>query len=255
MTIDLSPVVGATLSLCAVALTTFGTWAIARLARKLGIQANNAAVVAFDDALARSVHAGASALQQTIAAKGYDHPETKNAILAFAAPYAIDKFAPALKGIGLDPADPFTTGNYLREELDRIFPTAMTAIAASPVTPPSPPGTTAADLNRGELARITGAVVAIFAALSLGLSACAPGAMPPADPAVVAKINYVCAYSGAFKFADQWAASVVPVPGVSLGVNLLNAGVDQVCLHPDSVAQGEATVKQLIADFKAAGKM
>lgn len=156
MTIDLSPVFGAVLSLCAIALTTFGTWAIGRLATKLGIQANNEAVQAFDDALTKAVHAGAMGAQDLIAANGYDHPAVKNTILAIAAPYAISKFAPALKGIGLDPTDPIKTTNYLKAELDRIFPTAMVPIAASPVTPPapSPPGTTAADLNRAELARL-----------------------------------------------------------------------------------------------------
>jgi len=75
------------------------------------------------------------------------------------------------------------------------------------------------------------------------------------DPAIVAKINYVCAYSGLFKFADTTAASVVPVPGVAMAASLVNSGVDQVCLHPDTVATDVAVVQSLIAQFKAAGKM
>lgn len=99
------------------------------------------------------------------------------------------------------------------------------------------------------------------AALSLLLlSGCAggPGVAlqpQPADPAIVAKINYVCAYSGLFKFADSLAASVIPVPGLSLGVNLLNQGVDKICLNPTAIAATEATVVNLIAQFRAAGKM
>ena len=98
-------------------------------------------------------------------------------------------------------------------------------------------------------------------AAPLMLSACngavPPGAVStaPADPAVVAKINYVCAYSGLFKFADTAASSVIPVPGVALATSLINEGVDNACLHPESVASDIAVVENLISQFKAAGKM
>jgi hypothetical protein len=104
----------------------------------------------------------------------------------------------------------------------------------------------------------TRALRAALCAAPFLLSACAaiaPVQPQPADPAVVAKINYVCAYSGLFKFADQVASSVVPVPGLSLGVNLLNGEVDKICAHPEQVAATEATVVDLINRFKAAGKM
>jgi hypothetical protein len=105
------------------------------------------------------VQAGASAAHGLIAARGYDHVEVKSVILAAAAPYAIAKFAPALKGIGLDPDNPRDTSAYLAKELDRIFPTAMTAFAQSPVTPPAPlpvfpaGSMTTAELNAAEAAR------------------------------------------------------------------------------------------------------
>lgn len=158
MTVDLSPVIGAVISLCALAITTLGGWALARLAQKLGVQANNAAVAAFDDAINKSVQAGAAELQHLIEAKGWSHPETKNAIVAWAAPYAIDKFKDALKGVGLDPGNRALTEDTIRAALNRAFPTAIAPVAASPVTPPlpSPPGTTAADLNAAELARHQG---------------------------------------------------------------------------------------------------
>lgn len=163
MTIDLSPLVGAALSLCAIAITTVGSWALARMARRLGIDANSAAMADFDDGLKRAVHAAAGQAQDLIAAKGYDHVETKNAIVELAAPYMIAKFAPALRSVGLDPADPGgATTAYLTAELNRVLPTAIAPIAASPAMPlgpplsPSPPGTTA-DLNRAELARLQGA--------------------------------------------------------------------------------------------------
>lgn len=73
--------------------------------------------------------------------------------------------------------------------------------------------------------------------------------MQPADPA---KINYVCAYSGAFEFADSTASKVIPVLGVAIGVDLLNAGVDRICANPQLVA---SSVDSLIALFKKAGRM
>jgi len=152
MEVDLSPIFGAVISLCAIALTTFGTWALSRFARKLGIEANSEAIQAFDDALGKAIQAGAGAMRDTIAAKGYDHIETKNAILAFALPYAVAKFAPALRSIGLDPDNPAATDTYLRAELNRLFPTAMMPVAASPVTPPvSPPVFPAGSMTTGQL--------------------------------------------------------------------------------------------------------
>lgn len=85
------------------------------------------------------------------------------------------------------------------------------------------------------------------------LAGCIPGTPP--DPITVAEINYVCAYSGAFKFADSTAAKVIPVPGAPFAADFINMGVDQVCLHPNEIGAGVATVKNLIASFKTKGLM
>lgn len=157
MTVDLSPIESAAISLAAVALSTFGTWALYRLADLFHISRQNVAIQGFDNALVKSVQAGAGAVNDEIKAKGWDHVDVKSSIVALAAPYAMAKFAPALKSIGLDPADPGgATTRYLTDELNRIFPTAMIPVAQSPVTPPSPPGTTADDLNIAELSNLKG---------------------------------------------------------------------------------------------------
>jgi|ERR1041385_2358644 hypothetical protein len=137
MNVDLTPIIQAVLGLAAIAITTLGTLAVKRLADWLGVQANSAAVTQLDAALTRAVHAGASEAQDLIREKGWDHVDVKNAIVASGARIVIDKFAPALKSVGLDPADPNgATTKYLTEELSRIFPTAIAPVAASPVTPP-----------------------------------------------------------------------------------------------------------------------
>lgn len=155
MNIDLSPLVNAAISLGAVVIAALGSWALARLAAWLGVSRQSAAIQAFDDALTRSIQAGAAAAAGEIAAKGWNHVDVKNLIIGMGARYALDKAVPALKGIGLDPSDPNgATTAYITAELNRLFPTAIAPIAASPVTPPlppSPPGTTADDLNRAEL--------------------------------------------------------------------------------------------------------
>lgn len=136
--IDFSPVLQSVIGLCALALTALGSWALHRLAGYLGVSQQSAAISAFDDALTRAVHAGASAAQNEIATKGWDHVDVKNQVVAMGIGYAIEHFAPALKGIGLDPTDPNgATSDYLKAEINRIFPTAMASVAASPVTPPA----------------------------------------------------------------------------------------------------------------------
>ena len=86
-------------------------------------------------------------------------------------------------------------------------------------------------------------------ALAAALSACTL----PTNADLVSKINYVCAYSGLFKFADTAALSVVPAGG--LISTAVNAGVTQLCLHPELVARGEADVVALISHFKSLGRM
>ena len=137
MSVDLSPVINAALSLAGIGIITIGTWAIHKAAGYLGVQQNNAAIAGLDDALTRAVHDGASVLESDIKTKGWDNPDVRNAIVSVALTYLTSKAVPALKAAGLDPADPSgATTRYLTDELNRIFPTAIAPVAASPVTPP-----------------------------------------------------------------------------------------------------------------------
>lgn len=135
--VDLAPLLQALVSLAVVAIGSLGGWAIQRLAKKLGVDRNATAMAAFDAALERAIRAGAGQMTDLIRDRGWDHVEVKNAILAAAANYAVARAGPALKAVGLDPADPGgATSAYLAAELDRLFPTAIAPVAASPVTPP-----------------------------------------------------------------------------------------------------------------------
>lgn len=139
---DLSPIVNAAVQLAAIVIIAVGTWAIQRAVAYaqayFRVKVNSAIVQGFDDALARAVHAAAGQAEDLVKAKGWDHPDVKNTIVRLAVEYALNKSIPALKMIGLDPADPGgATTRYLTDELNRIFPTAIAPVAASPVTPPA----------------------------------------------------------------------------------------------------------------------
>ena len=143
---DLSPIEQPIIALAGVVVTAAAGWLAQRVAAYLGIKKNDAAMQSFDAALTRAVQAGASGAQGLIKQKGWDHVDVKNAVIAAAAPIAIARFAPALASIGLDPSDPHgATTAYVTAELNRVFPTAMTGVAASPVTPPTPPATAPAN--------------------------------------------------------------------------------------------------------------
>lgn len=135
-TVDLTPIIQALLSLAALVITILGTMVVNRIATWVGIQSNSAALAQFDAVLTKAVQSAASDADNLIRAKGWDHPDVKSAIVAAGAGIAIAKFTPALISMGLDPSDPNgATTQYLKEELSRIFPTAMAPVAASPVTP------------------------------------------------------------------------------------------------------------------------
>ena len=136
---DLTPIFQSVIGLCAIGITAAGTWALARVAGHFKISAQNAVVKGFDDALTKAVQAGAGSAMSLVQSKGWTDPAVKSAVLDFAAPYMIAKFAPALASIGLDPTDPNgATTAYINAELNRVFPLAMAPVAASPVTPPAP---------------------------------------------------------------------------------------------------------------------
>lgn len=152
MTLDLTPILTPLLQLAGIALAAGATWAVGRAASYFHISAQNTAIQAFDDALVRSIHAGAGAAADAIKANGYDHVDVQSQIVAWAAPYAMEKFGPALKNIGLDPNDPAATTRYITDELNRVFPAAITLYAASPATF-TPGSMTTEQLNAAEAAR------------------------------------------------------------------------------------------------------
>ena len=139
MNIDLTSVIQAVLGLCGVAITIFGGIALQALARRFNVQVSAGQTAAFDAALDKSVTYGVTASEAAIAAKGWDHVDVKNQVLATGLAYAVQSFPQALKGVGLTTnlSDPQNAAT-ITAALQRALPAAMLTASASPATPPAP---------------------------------------------------------------------------------------------------------------------
>ena len=80
-----------------------------------------------------------------------------------------------------------------------------------------------------------------------------PDSAKVADPIVKADIIAACKYSGFFKLAND-GVSLAPVPGLSIAVKLVNAGIDKVCANPERYAKDASTVEWLLKQFKDLAK-
>jgi hypothetical protein len=91
-------------------------------------------------------------------------------------------------------------------------------------------------------------VKSIIFGIFIALTGCA-GTIPvvSTDPAVTARIVAVCTDSGLFKVINGTVAAFVPQ--ATLPVALVNAGIDQVCTHPETFAADASTVEWLIKNF------
>lgn len=154
MEIDLSPVIQALLGLAALAIGTFGAWALQRLAVRFGIQIDAARKEQLETALTKAAQAGAVAVEGMAAERGWNHPAVKSEMLGQGLNYLVDRFADTLKQAGLDPYK-IEDAERIRGAMERIMPAAAAPVAASPVTATGPDAT-AEVLNRAELARHTG---------------------------------------------------------------------------------------------------
>lgn len=100
------------------------------------------------------------------------------------------------------------------------------------------------------------ALVAGLGALAFSLlTSCAGGPPVPAtaqaavdaQAAVIeGRIARLCVGSGLFVMLNSAVTSAVPVPGLALAAQLVNAGVDRVCAAPAMFAHDASTVEWLI---------
>lgn len=102
MDIDLSPILGVGIDLLAVVLMALGGWALAKLGRKFGLEADDQVRVYLNEALERGV--GWAKEQARKRAEDFARIEVRNQAVAEVANYVIERVPSAVKHFGLDRA-------------------------------------------------------------------------------------------------------------------------------------------------------
>jgi hypothetical protein len=102
MEIDFSPILDMSIDMLAMVLMTLGGVALARLGRKLGLEADDQIRIYFGEALERSV--GWAKEQAHKRADDMARLEVRNAAVVEAASYVIERVPDAIKHFGLDRA-------------------------------------------------------------------------------------------------------------------------------------------------------
>ena len=138
--VDITPIVQATIGLCAVLLSTLGSVALGYLIKKFHVQVAAQTQATWDDALRRAVSFGVQDCATIIKNKGWGHPDTHNAVVNTALWYIAQHMPGTLRSVGLT-NDMNNAANTvkIKEALNRVLPEVFSALATSPATPPVPP--------------------------------------------------------------------------------------------------------------------
>lgn len=139
MTIDLSQIEQQILMLLAGLILAILTVAAKRFMSWLGVKNADAQMAQLDDVAGKALSYGVTQAQATIKAKGWDHADVKNQVVATAAQYAVQKFPETLAGAGIDTSSLNAAADSLQGVLQRKFPEVAAVMVASPATPPGPP--------------------------------------------------------------------------------------------------------------------
>ena len=140
MTIDLSTIEQSVLSVLGALLLALLSAAAKAGLQRLGISVTAAQQEVLNELAHKSVAYGIVNATDTIKAKGWDHIDTKNAVVAAAGTYAVTQFPAVLKQAGVDISNPALAASMLAQGImTRVFPTAVQYAAYSPATPPATP--------------------------------------------------------------------------------------------------------------------
>ncbi len=102
MEIDLTPILDVGIDFLAVVLMALGTWALAKLGRKFGLEADDQVRIYLNEALERGV--GWAKEQARNRADDFARIEVRNQAVAEAANYVIERVPSAIRHFGLDRA-------------------------------------------------------------------------------------------------------------------------------------------------------
>lgn len=135
--IDLSGIEDEALKLVATLVGLGMIWVLQRAIALVGLRLSAERQAALGSAIDKMLTFGVTQAEGTIAANGWNHIATKNAVIAVALQALPEKFPDALAGAGLDltlPAD----HNKIVDQMTRMIPEVFARAAASPATPPAP---------------------------------------------------------------------------------------------------------------------
>lgn len=112
-------------------------WALKRLAAIFGVQLNANKQALLESIVNKGMTWAVTRTDDTIREKGWDHIDSKNAVINWAIPFIHGRFDDSLKKIGLNlnnDADRLR----LEDMMERMWPDIVSRLSASPVTPPAP---------------------------------------------------------------------------------------------------------------------
>ena len=102
MEIDLTPVLGLVIDLLAAVLMALGGWALTKMGRKFGLEADDQVRVYLGEALAAGI--GWAKEQARTRSEDIAHIEVRSRLVAEASQYVIERVPDALDHFGLDAA-------------------------------------------------------------------------------------------------------------------------------------------------------
>jgi hypothetical protein len=134
---DISGVENEVLKYLAAFVGTGLLWLIKRAITWVGLKLSAERQAALIGAVDKMLTFGVTKAEQVIAQKGWDHVDSKDAVIRVALQALPEKFPDAVAGAGLDLKNPVDHA-AVADMMERMIPDVFARAAASPATPPAP---------------------------------------------------------------------------------------------------------------------
>jgi hypothetical protein len=131
---DLKQIEMQILTWLAILIGSLVLYALKHLVAWLGLKLDSDRQAQLGEAVGKAMTWAVTQSMATIAAKGWDHIDSKNAVIEAALKVLPTKFPDALAGMGLDINNPEDRVK-IAEMMERMIPEVFASAAASPATP------------------------------------------------------------------------------------------------------------------------
>ena len=114
-------------------------WGLQRAIAWLGLKLNAERQAQLSSAIDKMLTFGVTKAEQIIAEKGWDHIDSKNAVMNVALDALLARFPETIENAGLDPSPSPMNADRARllMQMQRMIPDVFARAAASPATPPT----------------------------------------------------------------------------------------------------------------------